>query len=85
MFTYCCVISGNVNKCNLNKVIVLQKRILRIICNSNYREHTSLLFKRCKLLIFSDLVNINILIVMFKVYNNLLPENIQIFFLKKEM
>ena len=80
--TYCCVIWGNASKCNLNKVIVLQKRILRIIFNSDYREHTSPLFKRCKLLKFSDLVNINILIVMFKVYNNLLPENIQIIFLK---
>ena len=72
--TYWGVIWGNASKCNPNKVIVLQKRILRIICNSNYSEHTSPLFKRCKLLKLSDLANINILIVMFKVYNNCIPD-----------
>ena len=58
----------------------MQKRALRTICNSHFREHTSPLFKYCKFLKFVDLVNTSILVTMFKVINHLLPANIQHFF-----
>ena len=80
--SYCCVIWGNASKCIIQKVIVLQKRVIRVVCNSKYSDHTLPLFRKCKLLKFEDLVNTNILIIMFKVYHNLLPDNIQKFFIK---
>ena len=62
-----------VSKTTIKPLFVLQKKAIRIICNSNYREHTAPLFKEEKLLRFEDIIKFNICKFMFDYKNNLLP------------
>ena len=43
-FTYCNVVWGNTFPTHIKPLIVLQKKLVRIITNSHYLEHTSPLF-----------------------------------------
>ena len=74
---YCCQVWGNTSKYLIKKVVILQKRVVRIICKCNYKAHTAPLFKKCKLLKLKDIVDFRILVVMFKAKHKLLPKNIQ--------
>ena len=42
--TYCNIIWGGASACHLNKIMLLQKRAVRVITSSNYLEHTVLYF-----------------------------------------
>ena len=44
--SYCCEIWGNTYRSRLNKIIILQKRALRLVGKESYRAHTSPIFKR---------------------------------------
>ena len=57
----------------IKKAVILQKRVVRIICKSNYKSHTAPLFKKCMLLKL-DIVDFNILVMVFKVKHNLLEK-----------
>ena len=52
---YCVLIWGNTNVTHLNKLVVLQKKVIRIITNSTYLAHTSVLFNQMKILRFNDI------------------------------
>ena len=57
----------------LNRILYLQKRIVRIICGAEYLAHTAPLFRTLKVL---DIFNINAFFVacfMYSYHNNLLP------------
>ena len=57
----------------LNRILYLQKRIVRIICGTGYLAHTAPLFRTLKIL---DIFNINAFFVacfMYSYHNNLLP------------
>ena len=54
--TYSVLAWGNTYITNLKPLIILQKKAVRIITFSDYRKHTSSLFKALKLLKFSDIV-----------------------------
>ena len=47
---YCCQVWGNTSKYLIKKVVILQKRVIRIICKCNYKGHRGPLLKKCKLL-----------------------------------
>ena len=51
---YCILIWGNTYQTHLNKIILLQKRIIRIVNNASYLAHTSILFHQMRVLKFSD-------------------------------
>ena len=58
---------------NLNRILYLQKRFVRIICGAEYLAHTAPLFRTLKVL---DICNINAFFVacfMYSYHNNLLP------------
>ena len=58
---------------NLNRILYLQKRFVRIICGAEYLAHTAPLFRTLKVL---DIFNINAFFVacfMYSYHNNLLP------------
>ena len=58
---------------NLNRILYLQKRIVRIICGTEFLAHTAPLFRTLKIL---DIFNINAFFVacfMYSYHNNLLP------------
>lgn len=83
--TYCLEVWGNTYKTNLHSLTVLQKRAIRIVHNAGFRDHTNALFLKSKALKFVDLVNFYTLQVLYKAYNNMLPNNIQQLFKNKEV
>ena len=55
---YCNLIWGSTYESNLNRLIMLQKRIIRIISGTRSKEHTDPLFEKLGLLKFTSLNNI---------------------------
>ena len=74
---YCAEVWGNTYKCTIQSLSILQKRAIRIIHNTGYRDHTNSLFLKSKTLKFTDLVHFQTAQIMYKAKNNLLPSNIQ--------
>lgn len=70
---YGSILFTNVAKSTMNPIIVLQKKAIRLICSSGYRDHTAPLFKQEKLLQFEDIIFFNICKFMFDYSNNTLP------------
>ena len=79
---YCCSVWGITYVTRLQCLIVLQKKALRIIANTSYNAHSSFLFYNFRCLKLLDLVKFCVNNVMYKAYNNLLPDNLQCQFTK---
>ena len=65
---------------NLNRILNLQKRIVRIICGTEFLAHTAPRFRTLKI---RDIFNINTFLVagfMYSYHNNLLPHTFNITF-----
>ena len=75
--SYCCEIWGKTYNCRINKIVMLQKRAIRIIDKAGYREHSSRIFRKFNVLKFPDLIDFNTCILMYKAANNMLPINVQ--------
>ena len=80
---YCIEIWGNTYEHRLRDLVLLQKRAVRIIDNVGYRDHTSTIFKKFRLLKLIDIVHYQTYILMFKAYRGNLPVKIQTKFQKK--
>jgi Reverse transcriptase (RNA-dependent DNA polymerase) len=70
---YCIVLWGGAAVTVIDKVVKLQKRAIRLICNAAYRAHTSPLFRLCNILKVNDLYNKELCLLMFKALHNTLP------------
>ena len=53
--SYALSVWGRSSASSLKRVISLQKRGIRQVCNAKYNSHTSPLFKQCKVLQFNDM------------------------------
>ena len=53
--TYCVSVWGSTYQSNLNRIIILQKKIIRIISKVSFDAHTGVLFKKQEILKFSDI------------------------------
>ena len=82
--SYCVEVWGNTYKTSTTPVFLLQKRAIRIVNKATYREPTNQLFIKLKALKFKDLVDLKTAQLMYRANNNLLPENIQKIFQKRE-
>ena len=71
--TYAVMVWGNTYKTNTMPLTILQKKAIRIITFSDYRAHTSLLFKELNLLKFVDIVNLYTAIFMLQYSQDCLP------------
>ena len=71
---YCNEICGNTYVANIYFITVLQKRVVRLVYGAQCLEHTSILFELC-ILNFVDLVKFKTVVIMFKAYDNKLPDN----------
>ena len=78
---YCCEVWGNTSKYLIERVIVLQKRAVRVRSKSEYRAHALPLFSKYKLLKYNYIVQFKTLLFMHKAKEGSLPDNIQLFFL----
>ena len=67
------------NACNLPHHI-LQKKVVRFICNENSLCHFNKLFCDLGILKLFDFIKLRISMIMFKANNELLPGNLQQFF-----
>ena len=63
---YCTPIWGNTSFSHLQSLILMQKRIIRIISQSQYRDHTQPLFKQNKILKLTDLSRFHNIVEYFK-------------------
>ena len=72
-FTYCNHVWGNACKTHLKRLVILQKRIVRIITSSPYLEHTDPLFYKLGLLKLSEINKYAFAKFMYRWYHRKLP------------
>ena len=75
--SYCSEIWGNTYKTNTNCVYVLQKKVLRIVCNVDNQYHSNVLFKELCIPKLFDIIELKTAMIMYKANNKMLPLNIQ--------
>ena len=73
--SYGALIWGNIYISNIQPLVILQKKAIRIITFSEYRSHTSPLFKRLNLLKLIDIVYLDTSFFMYQFNNGNLPNN----------
>lgn len=83
--SYCITIWGNTctYDCYTSKIVLLQKKILRIITFSNRIAHTAQLFSRLNIMKFEHLYKYNVNSFMFNYLHHKLPICYEIFFTYK--
>jgi len=65
---------GGTHESHINKLVIQQKKIIRMITNSKYNDHTDPLFKGLKLLKLKEIHKLNAAKLMYKVSKYELPE-----------
>ena len=70
---YCNEIWGSASDCYLACLFKLQKRVVRLLTSSGFRDHTDELFKMTKVLTVYQIYKSCILHFMFKYYKGILP------------
>ena len=73
---------GTAYKSSLHPVYVKQIRVIRLVCNTGYLEHTAELFKSLYVLPFYDLIIYKIAIFMYKVLHKTLPMTVLMLFMQ---
>ena len=76
---YCVHIWGSSNDTVLRKLLLLQKKVVRIICGVNRLSHSEPLFKSLSVLTIPKLFKYNIGLLMYKYHHGLLPQILDIF------
>ena len=71
--TYCVSVWGSTYQSNLNRIIILQKKIIRIISKVSFDAHIGVLFKEQEILKFSDIYLYQIGKFMYLFKRGLLP------------
>jgi hypothetical protein len=72
-FNYGILVWGSASNTVLHKLVLFQKRALRIIDKTHYLSHTNPIFKKYRLLKFSDIYKFSCCIFTYKFKNNMLP------------
>ena len=75
---------GSATTNHLTPVFKLQKRAIRAITFSRYRDHSAPLFKSLNILPLEKLYLYNIALIMYKRHDNLLPGVIESVFIKRQ-
>ena len=81
-FIYCNHVWGNNYASPLEKIKIIQKRLVRTIICSHYRAHTEPLFYANKLLNVCDINSYTICIFMYQFVNGNLPDIFNCFFVR---
>ena len=72
--TYGIIVWGNTYSSNLQPLIILQKKAIRIITFSDFRAHTSPIFKQLSLLKLCDVVELQTALFMYQYNKGILPD-----------
>jgi hypothetical protein len=70
---YCLNVYSCANSTTMNKLKIMQKKAIRIVCNANYLDHTGPLFKQQKILPLEELIKLSALKFMHKYTHGKLP------------
>ena len=81
---YCSDVWGQTANSNLQKLIILQKKAIRIVSGLKYNAHTGGHFKRLKCLKVEDIIKFNTCLLVFKGYMQKLPTELQKRFVKNK-
>ena len=81
---YCNIVWADGNNCNLNAILLKQKKIIRLCTGSHWLAHSLPLFKQVNALTIYDIHRMHKAIFMYKFINNNLPINFNDLFLKNE-
>ena len=73
---YCNIVWASTYPSRLEKIVVLQKKIIRIISACQYQDHTSNFFKELHILNFSDINFLQTAFFMDNVHRKLLPSHL---------
>jgi hypothetical protein len=79
--SYGITIWGSAYKKQLNKLIVIQKRAVRIIAGNKYNEHTNPIFREFHILKLNDIYRVEVSKTAFKFKNKTLPQSIMDLFI----
>ena len=71
---YCITVWGSTYPTNLNRLVILQKRVVRIIDKQDFGVHTSPTFNELKILKLEDIYFFNLAKFIYKYKHNLLPD-----------
>ena len=71
---YCVTVWGSTYSTNLNRLVLLQKRVIRIIDKQDFGVHTSPIFKELKILKLEDIYLFNLGKFIYQYKHNLLPD-----------
>ena len=74
--TYCAEVWGNAYTTTLSRVIISQKRVIRVICKVPRGTSTTLLFKEQRLLKFDDIVRCKLCTMFYNVITSNVPRPI---------
>ena len=77
---YCCNVWGITTEANLDKIVKLQKKCVRIITFSDFDSHANPLFIDLKILKVLDVIKLQQLKLAYEYCNNLLPQDLRTFF-----
>ena len=62
------------------------KKAVRLVFGASMLDHTSMLFYRCRVLRFKDLVKLNMCSILYKVHYNMpVPANVNCLFIKNTL
>ena len=63
--TYCCAVWSSNYQSNLSRIIIYQKKVVRIITRSEYDAHTTPIFRQLRILKFEDIAAWSILKIVY--------------------
>ena len=83
-FQYCNEVWGNAYSTHLNRLNLLQKRVIRLIANVDRHHHTDQFFAKFKIIKFHRINEYMIGQIMYKAYWNLLPISLASLFVRND-
>ena len=78
---YCNLVWASTYQSNLHRIILLQKRVVRILSRSNFDAHTDPIFKELHIMKFCDICSLQMGQFMFSYKHGLLPACFDSFFI----
>ena len=80
--SYCNIVWGNCGITILNRLFILQKRAIRVMCNVPPLSHSSPLFKKTNILTVYQINQLQVAIFMYSYFKGILPKSFNDVFTK---
>jgi hypothetical protein len=77
---YCCIVWGCASQSNLNNILKLQNRAVRIILKAPFRAHTNPLFLKLKVLKIYDVCKLRIATFMYNAVHPSISPSLHLFY-----